>query len=273
MIVSDEQFALLKQKELQIMIEIDRVCRKHDIKYSLAFGTLIGAIRHKGFIPWDDDIDVFMTRDNYDKFKEVIKTDLDDKMFFIDRSNNKHFGLLFGKMMLKNTLMSEVTTPKRVPSGIFVDIFVVEKTSLDEKEQRNQFNKYWTLRRIFLRRCFYMFKESFVAKLMYRVSGCLCHLLPSKLLDKKDAKNKLKFKNLQKFKWILCEVDDKKFENAIYDRSVFENYIDAEFEGKKFMVIKDYDFLLRSIYGDYMELPPVESRSPQHVVRALDLGE
>ena len=168
MILTNEQLRKLQLKETEILKEIDRLCRKHKIYYSLMYGTLIGALRHKGFIPWDDDIDILMTRDNFDKFLNVLN-ELDDKFFYIDSYTNKHYGLRFGKVMMKNTIMQEKITSKKVPCGIFIDIFVVEKTSLDEKKQIKQFNDYWTLRRICLRRSHYITKNNPISRFFFKL--------------------------------------------------------------------------------------------------------
>ena len=272
MLLNDEQLNKLKENELEIMIEIDRLCRKHNIKYSLAFGTLIGAIRHKGFIPWDDDLDIIMTRDEFEKFKKVLP-ELDEKYFYVDAKISKPYGLLFGKIMKKNTLMAEISTPRSVPSGFFVDIFVAEKTSLNQDEQLAQFNKFWTLRRMLLRRQLYNFKNGAFSRFLYKVSGIILKIIPKKTFIKKDEKNCLKFADLEDYKWITFEITDKVFEQAVYDKDTFENYTDVDFEGHKFMAVKDYDKLLTIQYGDYMALPPEKDRVPHHFVEAIDFGE
>lgn len=272
MILTNEQLRKLQLKETEILKEIDRLCRKHKIYYSLMYGTLIGAIRHKGFIPWDDDIDILMTRDNFDKFLSVLN-ELDDKFFYIDSYTNKHYGLRFGKVMMKNTIMQEKITSKKVPCGIFIDIFVVEKTSLDEKKQIKQFNDYWTLRRICLRRSHYITKNNPISRFIFNLMGCLFKLIPYRYLTKKDKEIKSRFNTLEDYKWINLELTEKDFSLAIIEKDVFIEYIDVDFEGNKFMVIKDYDKILIPTYGDYMQLPSEEDRNPHHYVENIDFGE
>lgn len=270
--LNNQQLNKIKEVELEILIEIDRLCRKHNIKYSLTFGTLIGAIRHKGFIPWDDDVDIIMNRVEFDKFKSVLK-ELKDDYYYVDPYTDRRYGLFFPKIMKKNTLMKEVTNPKRVNYGIFVDIFVVEKTSVDPEEQLKQFNRYWFLRRIYLRKKFYNFKHNKISAFIYKVCGVLLKPFSSKSVRKKLKANSDKFLKSKDYKWILFEIDDKDFSKAIYDRELYEEYIDIEFEKHTFMAIKNYDSFLKSIYGDYMSLPSEEDRVPHHFIKALEFGD
>ena len=126
-----------KEKMLEMMCYIDKVCRENNIKYSLAYGTLIGAIRHKGFIPWDDDMDIMLTRDNYDKLIEIIKKD--DKYDLLDFDSG--FILNFSKICCRNTLAIEKDKYrlKCDSIGVFVDIFPID--NLPEKEPKRHLRK------------------------------------------------------------------------------------------------------------------------------------
>ena len=267
-LLNEEQLAKLKEKELEILLEFDRICRKHDIKYSLTFGTLIGAVRHHGFIPWDDDIDVIMTRDNFNKFLSVVNDEINNKYYYVDLSTNKYYGLLFGKMMMKNTIMKETSMLKsKAPFGIFIDIFTIEKTSKDAKKQLRQFKKYWRLRRIMLARAGF-----YSNKLLY-FAGLLLRIIPSSLLNKIDIKNKMKYSDEADGDCIILETDGHNIEQAIFDKYFFNDYIQIDFEGHSLMIFKNYDSFLRKIYGDYLALPPIEEQIPHHFVDKIDFGD
>ena len=125
----------LQELELLILEEIDRICLKHSIVYFLGYGTLIGAVRHGGFIPWDDDIDLFMPRDDYERFLEVCQTELDERFLLHFQETDLHYPLSMTKIRLKDTVFLEKDVRSDMIShGIWVDIFV-----LDEVKQKNSF--------------------------------------------------------------------------------------------------------------------------------------
>ena len=121
----------LKETELEILIELDRICKKHNIKYSLTGGTLLGAIRHNGFIPWDDDIDIDMTRKDYNKFREIQKTELDSKRFYLDCIETKeNCGMLYAKLKRKDSIYIESSSNRdEKEQNIWIDIFPIDNIS------------------------------------------------------------------------------------------------------------------------------------------------
>ena len=123
--LSSEELRKLQRIELEMLIEVDRICQKHNIQYSLDGGTLLGAVRHKGFIPWDDDIDVIMLRKEYAKFRRVCKKELDTARFFLqDYKSDPYYRWGWAKIRRENTehvrLGQEFLKQK---TGIFIDIF------------------------------------------------------------------------------------------------------------------------------------------------------
>ena len=121
----------IQKCEVEILKEFDRITRKNNLRYMLVGGTLIGSIRHKGFIPWDDDIDIGMPRKDYEKFKKILNKQLDKKKYYFqDMFNTENYGMIFGKLMMKDTLLVEETNcVDREKQGIWIDIFPFDKTS------------------------------------------------------------------------------------------------------------------------------------------------
>ncbi|MDI9487826.1 MAG: LicD family protein, partial [Bacillota bacterium] len=118
----------VQKKLLMILIEFDRICRKHNIKYSLEGGTLLGAIKYKGFVPWDDDIDIVMERPEYERFLKVCKRELNEDYFLQNNRTVKHFPLNYSKLHMNNTLyVQESTAFLNIHQGLFIDIFPVDK--------------------------------------------------------------------------------------------------------------------------------------------------
>lgn len=125
------------------MIELDRICKAYDIKYTLAYGTLIGAIRHRGFIPWDDDIDVFMLREDLLKLREICKTELNERFFYQNHETDKEYYYLFDKIRLNGTIFKETYLSKyNIHHGVYLDIFPVDKLPDDLREIKKQYRRY-----------------------------------------------------------------------------------------------------------------------------------
>ena len=120
-----ELLRALQLKELEIVDEIQRICEKHNIKWCLAYGTVLGAVRHKGFIPWDDDIDLYFVDDNYEKFLKACETDLNREKFFLQTmETDKNYPYPFGKIRMNGTCsMDEAYKDKKIHWGICVDLF------------------------------------------------------------------------------------------------------------------------------------------------------
>ena len=118
----------LQLKIVDILVEIDRICKKHDIKYYLAYGTAIGAVRHNGFIPWDDDADIHMFKEDYEKFAEVCKSELGDKFFLQNEQTDKGYKMYLPKVRMNNTAFVESFTKDwDIHHGIYVDIFILDE--------------------------------------------------------------------------------------------------------------------------------------------------
>ena len=127
----------LQLEELTILDELERICKKNNIEYFIAYGTALGAIRHKGFIPWDDDIDVSMTIDNYRKFEKIVESELNQKFYFQTPKKEKHMYLFWNKLRINNTLSTnkgQEDLPMHL--GICMDIFPMSKFPIDEKKQQ-----------------------------------------------------------------------------------------------------------------------------------------
>ena len=126
----------LKSTELKILVEFDRICKKNKIKYSLGYGTLLGAIRHKGFIPWDDDIDIMMFLDDYLKFEKMVNSELKEEFYFQTRNDNPCNYVFWNRLGLKNTTSIDLRYKDiKADWGICIDIFPIIPIS-DKKLKR-----------------------------------------------------------------------------------------------------------------------------------------
>lgn len=246
-----------KQRLLAILISIDRCCRENNIEYSLNYGTLLGGVRHKGFIPWDDDIDLMMTRDNFIKFKKAYK----DKAFDLILPEQKDWGWHFIRVCDKSTIIKFDVEVENVPKhGLWVAVFPVDKKPDDENKWRSQRKKidfFSFLGRV--KRSRWISSHGIcrnISKLFMRVL-----LSPINMTYiSKNVDKYLSFYNSHNTFFSY----QRGLLYHIFPTSWFDNYTDIEFEGRLFMSIENYDEFLTLEYGEYLKLPPEENRIPLH---------
>lgn len=258
----------LQKIELEMIIEVDRICRKHNIKYSLDGGTLLGAVRHKGFIPWDDDADVVMTRSEYEKFYEICKTELDTDRFFLQEfRTDKYYRWGYSKLRRKNTVfLREGQESGKWNQGVFLDIFVYDNVPDNP-----------IIRRIHLFLCFCIRKGLYSTVGRYNAKSKLMRawyhflsLIPRKFWEIQISAL-AKLTNRKNGKLIRHMTYPYRRECRYgLPRKCFDEYQDIEYEGFKFRAFKDTDSYLSTLYGDYMKLPPIEKRKI-HPVSQLKL--
>lgn len=254
--------------ELEILLEVDRICKKHNIKYSMAAGTLLGAIRHKGFIPWDDDVDLVMFRHEYDRFCQVCVEELDrTRFYFQTHTNTASYRWGYGKMRRIGTeYIRKGQENLNYPSGVSIDIFPLDSVP-DNR----------VLRPLFHFACFV------TRKLLWSEAGQKSERNPLKrwvywLLAKvpKETVFKLLYDRLVSFSAgnLTEQVRIITFPNPRfhgYRRAWYMNLQDYEFEGFCFPGPRDYDECLTYTYGDYRRLPPVEQQKGHHEALSYQL--
>lgn len=258
---------------LLYLLEIDRICRKHHIKYFLAGGTLLGAIRHKGFIPWDDDADVMMLREDYNKFLKVVQSELpyNVKLHTVDTDPKNHN--IFTKLRIDNTMFATMWTSKfpDMHNGIFFDVLSHDQTA-NSKIGRKIHLQLTLMTRSLVFNKWHGRKVDNGHKFQSAVTDLIKKILPIRVSEK------LQFKCLRWF-------EKKKDAKYLYDgmgRNVYKgdfpkkwlkDTVYWDFEGYKFPVPKDYDKYLTYLYGDYKNLVLASARQTSHDIVVMDLGE
>lgn len=255
----------LRIVEVDILDKVVSVCEKYNLKYYLAYGTLIGAIRHKGFIPWDDDIDIWMFREDYDKFAEIAPKELGNPYFYQDRNTDKEYPYHFAKVKANGTeLLQSSTRELKIHNGIYIDIFPLDKAPAEEdldayiKQIRELKNKSELI---------YGYKERNKIK-------SLCFKILRKSFYYKSIHNKIE-KTMKMFNNTSCKYYRYNFGyNKLYiTKDDFGEGIFVDFENKRYIVPKNYDKALTQVYGDYMKLPPEEQQISNHNNIDVDFGE
>lgn len=261
-----KEISVPESKEIMknVLCDVAKFCDKNNIVYYLAYGTLIGAIRHNGFIPWDDDIDIMMPRPDYERFVDLyhkegrygISSPLVDKGCF----------LFYSKVYDQCTVKYEkrIDYNRFPPIGIDIDVFPLDgmpsDIALGVRESK---------------------KNSFLCELLYR--SIIGHSKPNTVKGKlstiilnpicrafgKDFFIKKILKNAKKHQWDESEYvhvvfPENNSSNERYNKQLFENRIRVLFEGEEFWAPEGYDTILKNFYGDYMQLPPEEKRITHH---------
>ena len=269
-VLTDEDLQLIKNAELKIVSEINQICLRNNIKYSMIGGTLIGAVRHHGFIPWDDDIDLMMERNEYDKFLDVAHEELSSEFYIVDYELTPSFGEPFTKIMMKNTIFREhFIGSSNVPCGIFVDIFPIDNAPASKMKKIIHRYLNYSLRKKILIKSNYEFEKTGIKKIVYNAIAKYTSESKSELV-KKYRKNQTKYNGCNATEYVsLCGFYDYKKETL--PKQWLSEYIFLEFEGLNLMAFKEYDKILKHYFGDYMKLPPENERVNHHTADKLDL--
>ncbi|CAM3563473.1 phosphorylcholine transferase LicD [Erysipelothrix urinaevulpis] len=250
---------------LELADELHRICLENNIEYFLIAGTLLGAVRHKGFIPWDDDFDIGLKRTEYNRLLEVLKFDLNSKYYTMTMSNNERFSLPFLKLMKKDTLLGEANLPDDIDDyGIFIDVFPFDVVPENEKDYKKHKRKTEFYKKMLL------IKNNYKLNLHSMSRKIIYYILKTFSLFLSNA-------NLKKKLEIQCTLYESPTSNKRtnlggaygYDHeTISTNYFNElelyDFEGRKYYSFKDYDGYLTQFYGDYMQLPPKEERGDRH---------
>ena len=260
----------IREIQLNMMDYIDRICRENQIEYSLAYGTLIGAVRHSGFIPWDDDLDIFMTRNHYEKFLKLMK----------DSSVNRHPYRVINyeeaffpwtKVIDSRTVVMEREDYGIKDYGIWIDVFPYDHVPDPAGIESNKFRKKLDLyNRLGTYRALSM-RHAQNRKLPYKMAFGIIKLglsvFPINYFGKKWNSFAQTYNNIQTgflgFSAIYSQA------HSAFNETLFNDYIEMEFEDRKYLCIKGYDYYLSTVYGDYMKLPPKNEQYPKHLYEAF----
>lgn len=259
-------FEKLKRIELELLSKVDEICKKLEIDYFLMGGTLLGAVRHNGFIPWDDDIDIIMRRQDYDKFLKEAPKMLPSYYFLQTGSTDKEYLLYYAKLRDSRTTFWETANKhQNINHGVFIDIFPFDY--YPDGKWRCLFKKIKML--IDIRIFSWHNNEQKSCGLKNRILKLIgIVLLPTPHIAKKVRD------------WYYQSVTSSKLvanmagawgEKEVFGAEYFDETIKVQFEGKSYCIPAKYDLILSQMYGDYMKLPPIEKRIAHHYTEVIDL--
>lgn len=268
--------AIINRKELQdserkrimlnILNEIDSFCRGNDIKYFLVFGSLLGAVRHKGYIPWDDDIDIGMLRSDYDRFLEIYRPQKAIYRLYKPEIDNDYI-YAFAKLCDERTILIEDIDDKNT-LGVYIDIFPFDNAGNSLSDAVG------LAKRIKVYKCILDIKNtlrrkdrSLLKNTVLTLFKFLLSFLSKKMLISQIIKLSKKYKYSSSK--LVAEFSIMAYGNKeIYPKDLFTDLSELTFENRQYYVPKDYDKFLSLTYGNYMQLPPVEKRVTHHSNKA-----
>ena len=252
-VLSEDELEKLHKVLLIILDDLIHICTENNLHFILIGGSAIGALRSKGFIPWDDDIDIAMPRDDFQKLYEIVRLNYSDKYSIIHPQNPNNFGRILPKIRLKETTYRTILEYDLNECGVFIDIYTIENVS------NNQ-----------LIRC----AHGVICLGMGFFLSCIGSIISFVSIEKwaqwtdywyskcKDKKSTL----------VCIPTDDYHFFGEIYERTQFCNYTKIIFEGRECYLPQNYDSYLKRRYGEYMT-PPDESKHERNVYLSYDLGK
>ena len=268
--LSDDEIRTLQSVLLGIYDDIAAVCEKYDIPVFLGGGSVLSAVRHQGFIPWDDDMDINFARKHYERFLEAFEKEFSDKYWIHIPGKTKGYPLLMAHIRLKGTELKSRDDAWNDENGVCVDIFPIENTYNNKIARwiHGMGCMYFGL--MVSCRKFRQYKDWYTAiakgseslEKTTKTKIAIGTLISFRSLDrwvlKADRWNS-RCKNHES-EYVAVPTGRKNFFGEIYKRSGFCNLIDQPFAGRIAKIPKDFETYMKALYGNYMEIPPVEKR-------------
>lgn len=270
MAMTEYELNKIHEIELMIVSEIDRICSKYDIKYFIVAGSTLGAVRHKGFIPWDEDMDVGMLRSEYDRFVSVLDKELDHKKYFFQTMHtDSGYPLAFGKLVLRGTKFVEKDAiHSKAMMGIFIDIFPYDNVPDDpEEKEKTRKNRRRIQKLRYVKKGYIIHNTKGLKLILLKLKAAITPY--SKMIEDSE-KEYIKY-NDKPTKNIVMVQGGYGYDKEIIPREFADDLIMVDFEDRKLPIFREYDKYLTQLYGNYMEYPP-EDKRVQHDVAELDFG-
>lgn len=247
-----------------LLCEFDRVCRKLNIPYFLFAGTLLGAVRHKGFVPWDDDLDVLMQRKDYERFLKEAPEILDQESFYLQAEFSEHWPMFFSKMRLNGTSCLERYRPKdpMMHQGVYIDVFPCDNAFRSRLGRAIQF----CCSKVIIAKG--LDAEGYITRSKKKkIIMLLCRVLPRKVFHRVVKGPK------ETGGYVHCFLGGaSKFSRSVFPSAYFANRVLLRFQNGEFYAPVQYDAVLKTLYGDYMRIPSEEERKCKEHAMLVDLN-
>ncbi|ANM73275.1 lipopolysaccharide biosynthesis protein LicD [Lactiplantibacillus plantarum] len=257
----------LHQVELRLMRTVIAICEAENIDYFLIGGSLLGAIRHHGFIPWDDDIDIGMRRHDYQRFIAVANRHLDPNKFFLQTgASDPDYALSYMKLLDVNTYIEERNNVNNAFKGVFVDIFPFDKIPDDEALRRSQMLHYKLADAAILLKLNYRFVKTPLRNLITKHTPQQLAEVNRYKLEREEYMRLYEQSDSRTYKNLASQYD---YEKEIMTYQELTELTTVPFEDIQVKIPSAYDTILTRMYGDYMQLPPADKRVEKHLNKLI----
>lgn len=272
--LSNNELESIKKIELEMLDVFIEICESHNIDYFLAGGTCLGAIRHEGFIPWDDDIDLGMLRSDFNRFEQACQTELPEPFFLQTMFTDPKCGLVFAKIRNTRTEMVENYCKNvDMEQGVWIDIFPYDAVPTDSKIRNAHIRKLNLLKNLYIVKSGYTMPKgkSLPQHIAYYIAKILVAFIPLNQIRDALYKQMTKYNGSSESKFVYPAGGSYGPEKEVKSKEMLNSYCSVLFETRVCKTIERYDDYLTQNYGDYMTLPPKEKRTTVHDIVKIKL--
>lgn len=256
------KFKKLQSIQLDILIYFDAIARKNNITYYLAFGTLIGAIRHKGFIPWDIDIDITLFRDDYEKVIKILREKESDSRYFVRKPGEQYHTSPHALLYAKNTSLlfsyDKNMYKSKKPKEVYIDLFPIDKLPMNNHLKKKQITKIERLRKMVQIKSPTYYKSNFIYKTLKFLRSLLLFYTSNEKLQLKIDHEMIRYNKSQST--IFGQFASGEYDKVVLSHADYGTPLFVKFENINFPIPQGYDKFLTQVYGDYLKLPSKEKQ-------------
>lgn len=260
--MTQEDMKKISSIQIEMMDEVHRLCLENSITYYMIGGTLLGAVRHGGYIPWDVDIDIAMPREDYDVFEKVCRRDLNERYTYLNYKSFKNYirpHALISHNGSKLRMKYDPVNPQLMDVGVYIDVFPLDNAPNEEKLQKKQAKKLRWLGRFKNRRLMYCYSYSRLRRYIHYLVAILFSWISVEKINEYQQKLMQKYRG-QKTDYLCSMASHYKYEKQCMSRDIYGRPVLLGFEGRQYYAPAQYKKYLSTLYGDYMRLPPIEEQ-------------